>query len=178
MEHEIDPAQGESQRGAAGFTMTEFMVVLATLALLSAIVFPVLAKSRAKSRLEQCIANLQQVGRAVSLYADDHKGALPQLDSSPPPGEWWYFKEQVKGYLGLTGPSSSRDKVFACPMDRGYGEGGDQPQPFYSSKKHDYTSYNLNSINLPGIPNIAGWQISAVKDPAKTLSVMEWTAHA
>lgn len=79
---------------------------------------------------------------------------------------------------GLTGPSSSKDKVFACPSDRGYGEVSETPVPFHSSKKHNFTSYVLNSVNLPGVPSIAGWQTSAVKDPSRTLLTMEWTAHA
>ncbi len=123
-------------------------------------------------------SNLQQVSRAVLLYADEQKGTLPLLDPSPPPGGWWYFKEQVKAYAGLTGLSSPRDKVFACPSDRGYDEAADKPQPFHSSKKHDYTSYVFNGVNLPGVPNIAGWSLASVKDPVRTLLVMEWTAHA
>ncbi len=162
----------------AGFTMTDLSVGLAILSLLAAIVLPPVAKARAKSKLTQCIANLQQVSRAVLLYAEEHKGTLPILEPSPPPGGWWYFKEQVKGYAGLAGSSSAQDKVFACPSDRGYGEGTEEPQPFCRSKKHDYTSYVFNGVNLPGVPNIAGWSLAAVKQPARTLLVMEWTAHA
>jgi len=33
-------------------------------------------------------------------------------------------------------------------------------------------------VTLPGLPNLAGWQLSAIRDPRRTLLVMEWTAHA
>jgi len=165
-----------SQHG--GFALPELMVVLAVLSILAAVGTPLIVKSRAKSRLGQCVANLQQVNRAVQLYAEEHQGTLPALASSPPPGRWWYYKEQVKGYAGITGPSSAKDKVFACPSDRGYTEAGEKPQPFWQTKKYDYTSYVFNSVNLPGVPNVGGWTVASIKEPARTLSVMEWTAHA
>jgi prepilin-type N-terminal cleavage/methylation domain-containing protein/prepilin-type processing-associated H-X9-DG protein len=161
-----------------GFSLTELLVVLAILFMLAAIIVPTTASSRAQTRLQQCLANLQQVNRAVLLYAEEHQGKIPLLEPSPAPGGWWYFKGQVKGYLGLTGPSSPLEKVFACPEDRGYGFGGQEPKPFYLSKNHNYTSFVLNGVNLPGIPNVAGWPVASVKDPARTLLVMEWIAHA
>jgi type II secretory pathway pseudopilin PulG len=161
-----------------GFSGTDLLVVLAIVSVLAAVVVPMIARARSKTRLQQCISNLQQVNRAVLLYAEDNKGIVPLLQSSPQPGSWWHYKEKVKGYLGYSGPPSPSEKVFGCPSDRGYGEGGEKLVPFRTSKKYNYTSYNLNSITLPGVPNIAGWQVSAVKEPSRTLLTMEWTAHA
>jgi type II secretory pathway pseudopilin PulG len=163
---------------ARGFSGTDLLVVIAILSVLAAVALPMMARARSGSRLAQCIANLQQVNRAVLLYAEDHKETLPFRESSPAPGPWWYYKEQVKGYLDLSGPPSPNEKVFGCPSDRGYSEGGETLIPFRTSRKHNFTSYNLNSVNLPGVPNIAGWQVSAVKEPSRTLLTMEWTAHA
>lgn len=141
-------------------------------------ILPVAAQARAKSRRTRCLANLKQVNGAVLQFAGDHDQALPRMDSSPPPGGWWWYKEQVKGYAGLSGESSPTDKVFGCPDDRGYGEGTEKPPPFSQSRKHDYTSYAFNGVNLPGIPNVAGREVSSIKEPSRTLLVMEWTAHA
>lgn len=128
------------------------------------------------SRLGTCSRNLSQVGKACLQYAEDHNGVLPGPSPSlPREGDfWWFYKEQVKSYVGLQGPSSPEDKVFACPMDRGYSE----PKPFYKLAKYDFGSYNFNGVALLGSPNIAGWKSSAVKLPNRTLLVMEWTAHA
>jgi len=84
----------------------------------------------------------------------------------------------VKGYLGLKGPASTEEKVFACPDDRGYGDGGEKPLPFSRQKKYNYTSYVFNGVDLPGVPNIAGRTVASIKRPSRTLLVMEWTAHA
>ena len=92
-------------------------------------------------------------------------------------GIWWWYKEQVKRYAGLTGKSSAEDKVFACPSDRGY-EAEETGTPFCKNGKFDFGSYPFNGVNLPGVPNIAGKEISTIRDPQSTLLVMEWTAHA
>jgi type II secretory pathway pseudopilin PulG len=165
-------------RACPGFTLTDFLVALAALSLLAALVIPKVTRSRAEARLATCLANVRQVNRAVIEFAEDNARTLPRMEGAPAPGGWWQYKEQVKGYLGLTGPPSANDKVFACPDDRGYGEGTEEPQPFCRSRKHNYTSYVFNGVNLPGMPNVGGREISTIRDPARTLLVMEWTAHA
>jgi hypothetical protein len=148
------------------------------MAVLAAIVLPIVARSRAKSKLTLCMGNVQKVNRAVLQFAEDNDQTLPGVENSPAPGGWWYYKEQVKGYLGLSGPASTNETVFACPDDRGYGdEESEKPRPFCKSRKYVYTSYVFNGVNLPGIPNIASRQVSSIIGPARTLLVMEWTAH-
>jgi Tfp pilus assembly protein PilE len=161
-----------------GFTPTDLLVTLAVLTLLAALVVPMFLKARTKSRLEQCTANLKEVSRAVLEFAAAHEQTLPKMDGKPAPGGWWHYKEEVKGHLGLNGPPSTADKVFACPDDRGYGDGGDRPVPFSRSKKHNFTSYVFNGVNLPGVPNIGGRALESIRHPERTLLVMEWTAHA
>jgi len=158
--------------------MTELLIVLAVLSVLAAVVVPLVVQAREKSRLNLCLANVRQVNRAVLQFADEHDQTLPRVDGSPAPGGWWYYKEQVKGYAGLTGASSANDKVFACPDDRGYGEGAEKARPFCKSKRYVYTSYVFNGVNLPGIPNISGREVSSITDPSRTLLTMEWVAHA
>lgn len=160
------------------FSATDLLVTVMLLALLAAVALPVIARTRASSRLSLCLGNVGKVGRSVLQFAADHDQRLPKMEGSPAPGGWWFYKEQVKGYLGLQGASSAADKVFACPDDRGYDEGAGHAEPFWRSRKHNYTSYVFNGVNLPGIPNVAEREVSSIKNPAHTLLVMEWTAHA
>jgi type II secretory pathway pseudopilin PulG len=162
----------------SGFTVIDLLVVVAVLSVLAAVVVPLMARARAKTRLAQCLVNVGQVNRAVLQYADEHRQRLPSTEGAPAPGGWWSYREQLKGYLGLSGPTSPKDKVFACPDDRGYDEGVAVPTPFCQSRKHSYTSYVFNGVNLPGVPNIANREVASIQDPARTLLVMEWTAHA
>lgn len=159
---------------AGGFTLTDLLVVIAVLAVLAAVVFTPVARAKQKARLARCTANLQQVGRAVLSFADDHNRTLPAAVPGESRDIWWFYKEQVKRYAGLTGASSTNDTLFACPDDRGYSD----PKPFHRTARFDYNSYAFNGVTLPGVPNLAGWPVPEVREPGKTLLVMEWTAHA
>lgn len=171
--------KGWSGRGPSpGFTLTDLLVALAVLSVLATVALAMLARVRAQADLARCMANLQQVNRAVLQFAEDHARVLPQTQGAPAPGGWWWYKESVKGYLGLTGVSSAADTVFACPRDRGYEANLTQPRPFCRSSKHDFTSYVFNGVDLPGVPNIAGRKLASIQSPERTLLAMEWTAHA
>ena len=160
--------------GRHAFTRADMMVTVAVAAVLGALIIIPAATIKKKARLSQCTGNLQQVTRAVLAYCEHNGDTLP----APLPGQqgdvWWWYKEQVKGYAGLTGQSSANDKVFACPDDRGYSD----PVPFYKNSRFDYGSYVFNGVTIPGVPNIAGWKLSSVKLPQRTLVAMEWSAHA
>ena len=177
MNPRLTTRNGGATRRTSGLTLTDLLVVVAVLSLLAALGVPLLMRARAKAGLEVCLGNLKQVNHAVLQFADEHQHRLPEVAASPSPGGWWWYKEQVKGYVGLTAKSSADDKVFACPQDRGYGEGTERPQPFCRSQKYDFTSYVFNGVNLSGVPNIAAREISSIRDPSRTLLVMEWTAH-
>ena len=161
--------------GAAGaFSRTDLLVSLAVLTTLTALAAVSFMKITQKARLNTCLANVKQIGRAVLMYVDDNKKTLPRAVSPEQPDVWWWYKEQVKGYLGLSGPSSTNDTVFACPEDRGYSD----PRPFHLNPRFDYGSYVFNGVTLPLMPNISGWPLSSINQPQRTLLVMEWSAHA
>jgi type II secretory pathway pseudopilin PulG len=163
---------------SSGVTLTDVLVSLAMLSVLATASLAFMLRPRADAKLVQCLANLQQVNRAVLQFADDHSHTLPLVEDSPAPGGWWWYKELVKGYAGLSDASSAKDTLFACPEDRGYTDGSAKPQPFCRSAGHDFTSYVFNGVNLPGIPNVAGRTVASIRSPNRTLLVMEWTAHA
>jgi hypothetical protein len=154
----------------------DLVFALATSALVIALGAGMVAKGASSSRLSVCKQNLGEVGRACLQFATEHNDTLPGPSRELPEGKefWWFYKEQVKSYAGINNASSVEDKVFACPLDRGYSE----PKPFHSLAKYDYGSYNFNGVTLVGSPNIAGWKKAAVNLPKRTLLVMEWTAHA
>jgi hypothetical protein len=148
-------------------------MTVAIVALLGAICFAVGAKGRNEARLKLCSGNLKEVGRAVLAFAGDHGDALPGLLRTPAGPSWWWYKNEVRRYAGLSGESSPQDRVFACPLDRGYSD----PGPFWKNPRFNYTSYVFNGVTLLGTPNIAGWKLASVNQPARTLLVMEWSAH-
>jgi len=161
-------------RPSRGFTLTDLLVSLAGVATVAALLLAPLLVAHRKARLTQCTANLGQVSRAILSFAQDHQHTLPGPDPNQPGEVWWSYKERVKSYAGLTGPSSPKDTTFACPDDRGYSE----PKPFHQTARFHYSSYVLNAVTLPGLPSLAAWPLAAVREPSRSLLVMEWTAHA
>lgn len=78
----------------AAFTLLEVLVVMAVLAVLTAIVVPVSTRMSQYSARMKSISNLRQIGVAARLYANDHNQQLP--GESPSLG--------LPG-LGLPGPT-------------------------------------------------------------------------
>jgi type II secretory pathway pseudopilin PulG len=156
------------------FTLTDLLVTVAILSVLAAIGTNRLVAAKAKSRTTLCLANLGKVNRAVLDFSSDNQQRLPGSLPDDRKDLWWWYKEQVKRYAGLSGASSATDTVFACPDDRGYTD----PTPFHLNPRFDFSSYVYNGVTMPGMPNIAGLPLSSVQQPTRTLLVMEWTAHA
>src|SRR5438132_6078740 len=57
----------------SGFTLVEIMIVVAIIALLSAIAIPAFAKNRAFSRRSACMANLKQIESAKTVWAQENR---------------------------------------------------------------------------------------------------------
>src|ERR1044071_7505732 len=123
-----------------GFTLIELLVVIAIIAVLASLLLPALSRAKDNVRRTACTSNHRQVNLAIRLYADDHSDSLPELpDPNPyPNGVGAYYKELVKGYLGLTGPPSVEEKVFACPSD---------PE-LHLQVGHAFTSYTFNGYEV------------------------------
>jgi prepilin-type N-terminal cleavage/methylation domain-containing protein/prepilin-type processing-associated H-X9-DG protein len=67
-----------------GFTLVELLVVVLILAVLMALVLPVLASAKQAGRKAACISNLRQIGLAVHAYAHDRDGRIPFGPKAPP----------------------------------------------------------------------------------------------
>ncbi len=59
------------------FTLVEILVVIAIIAILSAIIFPSFALVRANARRTSCVSNLKQIGAAMEMYKADYDGRFP-----------------------------------------------------------------------------------------------------
>jgi len=64
------------QACAPGFTLIELLVVIAIIALLLAILFPVLRSAREMGQRAVCLSNLRQLTLAWLAYAEEHDGKL------------------------------------------------------------------------------------------------------
>ena len=63
----------------AAFTLLELLVVIAVIASLAALLFPIFGRAKESGRATVCLSNLHQMGIALQLYVQDNGNRLPYM---------------------------------------------------------------------------------------------------
>ncbi len=66
-----------SHRLQRAFTLVELLVVIGIIAVLISILLPALSRAREAAKALQCSSNMRQIGQAILLFANEHKGRGP-----------------------------------------------------------------------------------------------------
>jgi prepilin-type N-terminal cleavage/methylation domain-containing protein len=75
--HHLKPDAFSHQNGRGAFTLIELLVVIAIIAILAAILMPVLEKAEARAKQASCINNFRQIGIALNIYPTDYNHVYP-----------------------------------------------------------------------------------------------------
>jgi len=122
------------QLGRRGLTLMEILVVVAVIAILAGILFPILTGVKASAHKARCSSNLFQLGSAFTMYVSDWNGLYPSPGGLR--GDFNYWSQSGPGglrpYVGNT--SGGFGTIWCCPLMREW----DCPYPV--------RSYGMNSF--------------------------------
>ncbi len=143
-------------RRPSAFTLIELLIAIGVVALLAAILFPMMRRAREQANQTACLSNLHQVGVAFTLYASANLEHFPKSAAihAPDAADWIYWQagrdlnqSRIVPYM-----SPFSQKSLRCPSDsfeahRYHGDGG-----YYYSYS---MNRNMSLLNLARIRNAA-----------------------
>ena len=142
----------------SAFTLIELSVVITIIAILSAILYPVVATVRTKSRTEACMSNFRQLGLGILAYAKDY-------DDTYPNGTYEY--SAIGGWAGQVYPYVKNSSAFRCPDDSLTVSPTDNPTSYAMN-----SNYGVQGDLKHGVPNVA-FGIKDLSAPKGTVLLFE-----
>jgi prepilin-type N-terminal cleavage/methylation domain-containing protein/prepilin-type processing-associated H-X9-DG protein len=101
---------------ADGFTLIELLTVIAIIAVLSAILFPVFARARENARRVSCMSNMHQLGMGMLQYAQDYDERYYGGTRASTPSVLVPYMGGI-GWAGAVYPYIKSSQVYQCPDD-------------------------------------------------------------
>jgi prepilin-type N-terminal cleavage/methylation domain-containing protein len=128
------------QARSKAFTLIELLVVIAIIAVLAALLFPVMAMAKNAARTASCISNMKQLGVAATLYVDDNNGRyFPAARYDPLPG----YAPQIS-WVGWDNNNNGDCSSGFC---------GDVAQPAVNPRRTGLLDFYLKSVEILKCPN-------------------------
>jgi prepilin-type processing-associated H-X9-DG protein/prepilin-type N-terminal cleavage/methylation domain-containing protein len=166
-----------ARRCPAGFTLTEILVVILVIAILAAIMFPLVRSMRDKAQGAACTQNLKQIGIGLHSYISENNGRFPsgkahvswlKDDDNSSLGLSWY--DAAAQNLGRENYSKRFNDPEADPLPDIFGCPAGHGKPYHPA--WPYTGDYAGNLYL-GQENHKVLTMSAVKNPSSTPYVQD-----
>lgn len=118
--------RSSTNAGKRALTLVELLVVIAIIAILAALLIPVIGMTKVKAFDTACLSQLKQLGVAARLYAEDGGGLMPAAEPFPsypiyPRLHLPKISAVLAPYVGkIAGDTNTAALVFKCPRDNNY----------------------------------------------------------
>jgi prepilin-type N-terminal cleavage/methylation domain-containing protein/prepilin-type processing-associated H-X9-DG protein len=162
------------RRGLLGFTMIEILVVIAIIATLAGILFPVFSSAKAAAKKTACLSNLSQLTLAEMMYQTDYDDTLcpPVLFSNLAlyPLNGWFGQAAVAGQPvnvknALLAPYVKNTDIFNCPSIDVITDQASDDLSYAINDQLCITTVNLETFN----PTFQTVNASSVEIPSETI---------
>ena len=172
------------------FTLIELLVAVAVVAILAAILFPVLALARTKTRQTPCLVNMKAIGLALNTYAQDYDEMWPRMDTCAAPhpgptnpnavgcsGPTYGQRVNVYKWPAFVLPYMQSVDLFFCPQRRAT----EINNAHWTNDGEIYNGYALNTAITGTVTAriyrndsfLGKGSLAALQTPGQTMLVME-----
>jgi prepilin-type processing-associated H-X9-DG protein len=157
------------------------LVVIAIIAILAAILFPVFARARENARRASCQSNLKQIGLGILQYSQDYDEKMVSTWYSSAGAEWSSTNGENYKWMDAIFPYVKSEQLFVCPSSNNqryqYHKNLPNSAPAWPSGQY-FGSYGLSEAYWGGGPanatgptsgNGFGRGLAEIQSPATTV---------
>src|SRR6185369_13471679 len=151
----------------AGFTLIELLVTISIIAILAAILLPVLSSARRKAQSVHCQSNLRQLSVTTFLYCQDNNDFLPFAwydDPDPSGNNFFALLTPLLYHSDFDGYGDFESKIYCCPKRMSEPLVGPNPMR---------VSYGMNANNSVAFPDPHTRKLAQVPNAAGTLLIAD-----
>lgn len=172
-----------------GFTLVELLTVIAVIAILAAILIPVVGSMRQSARAAACSSNMREIGKAVLLFVADNKGLLPGIGRRPgnngstSSASWQDVLNVVIFEANLNAPRPTLQRLgdtqnagqMYCPSMQPFGTGNRYPRAYVLNGNVADTDVVRNPPATWGqlLDYQKGYPFIRFATPARTVMILE-----